>query len=52
MMTRMLTSQNLSDGWVIVQDGIYRYAVIQLDGLLVRSVILEYLATEVHWGEP
>jgi hypothetical protein len=52
MMTRMLTGQNLSDGWVIVQDGVYRYAIIQRDGLLVRSVILEYLATEVHLGEP
>jgi hypothetical protein len=52
MMTRMLTGQNLSDGWVVVQDGIYRYAVIQQDGLLVRSVIFEYLATEVYWGEP
>ena len=37
--------------WVIVQDGVYRYAVVdEGGGLLVRSVIEEYLATEVYWS--
>lgn len=52
MMTRLLTGQDLQDGWVIVQDGIYRYAVMQQGGgALVRSVLSEYLATEVFWAE-
>ena len=39
------------DGLVEVQEGVYRYAVAQgHDGLLVRTVIREYLATEVYWG--
>ncbi|MFZ1105767.1 MAG: hypothetical protein WAN86_23380 [Hyphomicrobiaceae bacterium] len=51
MLTRALTGQDLSDGWVMVQERVYRYAVMQADGLLVRSVLSEYLATEVHWGD-
>jgi hypothetical protein len=49
MMTRMVTGQDLRDGWIVVQDGVYRYAVIQEGGMLVKSVLFEYLATEVHW---
>jgi hypothetical protein len=49
MMNRVLTGQDLSDGWVIAQDGVYRYAVLQQGRLVVRSVIEEYLATEVLW---
>jgi hypothetical protein len=29
MMSRVLTGQDLFDGWVIAQDGVYRYAVLQ-----------------------
>ena len=38
--------------WVIVQDGVYRYAVVDRggDSLLVQSVIQEYLATSVYWS--
>lgn len=50
MLTRAVTGQDLWDGWVMVQEGIYRYAVIQADCMLVRSVLFEYLATEVHWA--
>ena len=50
MMTRVITGQDLVGPWVIVQDGTYRYSVAQDDGLVVRSVLYEYLATEVHWG--
>jgi hypothetical protein len=28
---------------------VYRYAVVQEGGLMVRSVMEEYLATEVLW---
>ena len=38
--------------WVIVQNGVYRYAVVDRgdDSLLVQSVIQEYLATSVYWS--
>jgi hypothetical protein len=49
MMTRVLTGQDLLEGWVIAQDRVYRYAVVQEGGLMVRSVMEEYLATEVLW---
>ena len=43
---------DMSGPWVIVQEGVYRYAVMdQGDGLLVRSIIREYLATEVYWSD-
>lgn len=38
--------------WVIVQSGVYRYAAVDRGvGVSVRSVINEYLATEVYWRE-
>ena len=49
MMTRVMTGQDLADGWVVAQDGVYRYAVAQAGTLLVRTVLFEYLATEVYW---
>ncbi len=51
MMTRVVTGQDMSDGWVIVQDGVYRFHVEQCGGNLVRSVLFEYLATEVYWSD-
>lgn len=51
MMTRVMTGQDLRDGWVIVQDGVYRYGVAQSGGILVRSVLFEYLASEVRWDD-
>jgi hypothetical protein len=50
MMTRVMTGQDLSGAWVIVQDGHYRYAVAPEGTILVRSVLHGYLATEVCWG--
>jgi hypothetical protein len=52
MMTRMITGQDLDGSWVSAQAGIYRYAVGQAGTMLVRTVLREYLATEVFWGEP
>ena len=51
MMTRLLAGQDMSNGWVVVQDGVYRYRVEQTDGLIIRTVLREYLGTEVYWGE-
>ncbi len=40
----------IDSGWIDVQDGVYRYAVIPLSGqVLVKTVIYEYLAAEVVW---
>lgn len=50
MMTRSLKGEDLLDGWVIVQDGVYRYSAVQNGAMLVRSVMAEYLATEVYWS--
>ena len=49
MMTRILTGHDLRDGWVIVQDVVYRIQVEQCGVMLVRTVLFEYLATEVYW---
>ncbi len=49
MMTRIATGLDMDGGWVVVQDGIYRYGVDHTDGLRVRSIVWEYLATEVIW---
>ena len=51
MTTRVLTAQDTSHGWIIVQDGVYRFRVEQRGVMLVRSVLFEYLATEVYWSD-
>lgn len=51
MMTRLLSGEDMAGPWVIVQEGVYRYAVSQCGGIVVRSVLSEYLATEVFWGD-
>ena len=51
MMTRVMSGQDLSDGWVTVQDGTYRYSVVRCGAIVVRSVLYNYLATEVCWNE-
>ncbi len=50
-MERAILGYDTRDGWVIVQDGVYRYQVMQDGGVLVRSVLMEYLATEVYWPD-
>ncbi len=49
MMSRVITGQDICDGWVVVEPGWYRYSVDQVGIIRVRSVIREYLATEVIW---
>lgn len=49
MLTRVMTGQDLENGWVIVQEAVYRYSVEHFGGMLVKSVLFEYLATEVCW---
>ena len=50
MMTRILSGEDLENGWVVVQESVYRYAVIQDGGVVVRSVLRGYLATETRWS--
>jgi len=46
----VVTGQDLDGPWIVVQEGVYRYSVTQAGGgMLVRSVMSEYLATEVYW---
>lgn len=51
MLTGVFTGQDLVDGWVRVQEGSYRYMIAQHGLMLVRTVIAEYLATEVYWSD-
>lgn len=45
------SQSDMLGSWVIVQEDVYRFlASDNGDGLLVRSVIEEYLATEVYWS--
>ena len=48
MMQRVAGLSPLPSGWVEVQSGVYRYAVGEGPSV-VRTVIREYLATEVIW---
>ena len=54
MMTRMFTGQDMLGGWIFVQDDVYRYRIEQCSGIRsgvrVRSILHEYLATEVYWS--
>ncbi|MCT2581151.1 MAG: hypothetical protein E5X23_08335 [Mesorhizobium sp.] len=49
LLQRMYEGIDMADGWIIVQPGIYVFAVIETDGVTVRSIIREYLLTEVSW---
>jgi hypothetical protein len=51
-MQRLVTGYDIRGSWIVVQDGVCRYSVTPADaGVLVRSVLWEYLATEVWWGD-
>ena len=49
MLNRFLTGHDLTAGWIIVQADNYRYCVDNYDGFRVRTVIANWLATEVFW---
>lgn len=50
-MQRLLIADEgvVEEGWVVVQEGRYRYRADQDDGWRVRMVLSEYLACEVAW---
>lgn len=49
LMARILDGDFSRDAWIVVQNGIYRYAVSYADGVRVRMFLSEYLAAEVYW---
>ena len=49
MMIRLVEDHDLHNGWIVVQEGVYRYRVEQCGVMLTRSILFEYLATEVYW---
>ncbi|MGH0300131.1 hypothetical protein [Sinorhizobium meliloti] len=49
-MQHIATGHDMLGGWIVVQPELYRYSLEEEDGgLVVRSVIWNYLATEVRW---
>ena len=46
---RVCQGIDMVEGWIVVQPGIYVFAVIETGGVTVRSIIREYLLTEVTW---
>lgn len=42
-------SDVFQEGWLVVQDGNYRFRVSEEDGLSVKIVLREYLACHVTW---
>lgn len=49
LLQRLYTGVDMADGWIIVQPDVYVYTVLEDDGVIVRSIIREYLLTEVRW---
>lgn len=51
MMSRLLIAENevFDEGWLVVQEGRYRYKLNWHAGLDVRIVIREYLACQIIW---
>lgn len=50
MLVRVASGGGLADGgWIDVEPAHYRYALDWGDGVTVRTVIWDYIATEVHW---
>ena len=51
MLTRVVEGHDLVNGWVLVQEGVYRYAVTHSGSFVVKMVMAEYLAAEVIWSD-
>lgn len=49
MLVRLAEGVGMAGGWIEVEPRRYRYAVDWSGGLTVRSVIWDYLATEIRW---
>ena len=49
MLLRVVNGEGMSGGWIEVEPKRYRYAIDWSSGVTVRTVIWDYLATEVRW---
>jgi hypothetical protein len=49
LLQRVFEGIDMVDGWIVVQPSVYVFAVIETDAVTVRSIIREYLLTEVTW---
>jgi hypothetical protein len=49
MLLRVVEGHGLAGGWIEVEQNRYRYAASWSQGVTVRTVIWNYLATETHW---
>ncbi len=50
LLQRLVSGDDMASGWIVVQLGTYVFAVFEDDdGVIVRSIIREYLLTEVRW---
>jgi len=45
----VLGSEVYTEGWVVVQEGNYRFSTSQEGGLTIQMVLREYLACQVGW---
>lgn len=50
LLQRLYSGEDMAAGWIIVQPGAYVFTVFENDGIVVRSIIREYLLTEVRWS--
>jgi hypothetical protein len=50
MTTHLVDGQAMAGGWIVVEPGRYRYSIDWSDGVAVRTVIWEYLASETRWS--
>ena len=49
MQRLIIADETYSKGWIIVQEGRYRYMTVGAGSVMVRGVLSEYLAYEVIW---
>lgn len=49
-MQRLISGEDLSDGWVVVQEGRYRYQAVVGGFVSVKIVLREFLAVETIWN--
>jgi len=50
LLQRLYSGEDMAAGWIVVQPGVYVFTVLEDDGIVVRSIIREYLLTEVRWS--
>lgn len=50
MTVHLVEGEAMVGGWIMVEPGRYRYSVDWSDGVTVRTVLWDYLATETRWN--